>query len=52
MHYLYLWRAIDHDGEMLESYVTKARHGRRRVHSVVRSADLDILYFLIMISIN
>ncbi len=22
---VYLWRAVDHDGEILESYVTKAR---------------------------
>lgn len=24
----YLWRAIDHEGEVLESYVTKARDKR------------------------
>ncbi len=23
---IYLWRAVDHEGEILESYITKSRH--------------------------
>ena len=29
---IYLWRAVDHAGEVLESYVTKTRQGGTRLH--------------------
>ncbi|MCK4860643.1 MAG: DDE-type integrase/transposase/recombinase [Rhodobacteraceae bacterium] len=29
----YLWRAVDHDGEVLESYVTKRRNRNAALNS-------------------
>ena len=36
----YLWRAVDHEGEILESYVTKERVGSTRSYSLARGASI------------